>query len=97
MGNTSSKLAYLKRAKPGVRDSVLFSETPPVSPLVEKVARAISDWHSEADWPLHTDRAIRAIQAVAEQLNREGYREARDYIESTLWEDPRPRSMSSNG
>lgn len=92
MKNTAAKLAYLKRAKPVIRDSALITQAPTTAPLVEKTARAISDWHSESDWPLHTDQAIRAIEAVAEQLNREGFRDAKEYLQSVLWAEPRPRS-----
>ncbi len=92
MDTSTNKLAHLKRAKPVIRDSVLMTEIQNAPPLVEKVSRSISDWHSEHDWPLHTDQAIRAIEAVAEQLGREGYRDAQEYLQSILWVEPRPRN-----
>jgi hypothetical protein len=95
MDISAHKLAYTKRAKPVIRDSVLMTEAHGVHPLVEKASRAISDWHSEVDWPIHTDQAIRAIEAVAEQLGREGYRDAQEYLQSLLWNEPRPRNNLS--
>lgn len=94
MTDSDIKLAYMKRAKPIVRDSALIktmSEDNTFHPLVEKTARAISDWHSEADWPLHVDRAIRCIEVAAEQLGREGFRDAKDYLQSVIWKEPRQR------
>ena len=94
MTNSEIKLAYLKRAKPVVRDSALkktMSEENAFHPLVEKTARAISDWHSEADWPLHVDRATRCVEVVAEQLGREGFRDAKDYLQSVVWKEPKQR------
>ena len=85
------KLYYLKRAKPVVRDSALMSDTTFTHPLVEKTARAISNWQTESDWPLHVDEAIRSIEVVAEFLSREGYRDAQEYLQSILWREPKRR------
>lgn len=94
MTDSDFKLAYLKRAKPIVRDSALrkaMTQETTSHPLVEKTARAISDWHSEADWPIHVDRAIRSIEVVAEQLSREGFRDASEYLQSVVWKEPKHR------
>jgi hypothetical protein len=88
MNDSTSRLAVLKRAKPIIRDSVLMTKAPKIHPLVEKTARAISDWHSEVDWQLHEDKAIRSLEVVAEYLRREGYRDASDFIHSTVWREP---------
>ena len=61
-------------------------------PLVEKAARAISDWRSEGDWEIHMDRAILTIEVIAEYLGREGHVEAKKYLQSVVWSEPKPRS-----
>jgi hypothetical protein len=86
------KLARIKRAKPSVREQDILAEYNKHHPAVEKAARAISDWQSEADWPLHVDKAIRAIEAISEQLGREGFVEAKAYLRSVIWEEPKPRA-----
>ncbi|NBS70896.1 hypothetical protein EBT31_18620 [bacterium] len=91
MTDSVDKLYYLKRAKSVVRDSALMSESSFTHPLVEKTARAISNWQSESDWPLHVDEAIRSIEVVAEQLGREGHREAKEYLQSVIWREPKHR------
>lgn len=91
MTDHTNKLYYLKRAKPVVRDSALMSDTTFTHPLVERTARAISNWQSESDWPLHVDEAIRSIEVVAEFLSREGYRDAQEYLQSVLWREPKHR------
>jgi hypothetical protein len=99
MTDSEVKLAYLKRAKPVIGDSALqktMSEEQASHPLVEKTARAISDWHSEADWPIHVDRAIRCIEVVAEQLSREGFRDAKEYLQSVVWKEPKHRVPETN-
>lgn len=88
------KLSYIKKVKPVIRESDLMTAEVNVHPLVEKAARAISDWHSESDWPLHTDRAIRTIEVVAEYLGREGHIEAKKYLQSMVWSEPKPRTES---
>lgn len=92
MVDNNARLSVLKRAKPVIADSALMSTEPTTHPLIEKTAKAISDWHSEYDWPLHVDKAIRAIEAVAEQLNREGYRDANEFLQSTVWKEPKHRT-----
>ena len=96
MIDTNSRLSVIKRAKPVISDSVLMSADFVEHPLVERTSRAISDWHSEADWPLHVDRAIRALEIVAEHLNREGYREASEFIQSAVWKEPKHRTRAQN-
>jgi hypothetical protein len=94
MKDSDIKLAYLKRAKPVLRDTVLTEmskKSDTVHPLVEKASRAISDWHSEVDWPIHTDRAIRCVEVIAEHLGREGFREAKDYLQTVVWREPKHR------
>ena len=86
------KLSYIKKVKPLVRESELMSTDIHVHPLVEKAARAISDWRSERDWQLHTDRAIRTIEVIAEHLAREGHMEAKKYLQSAVWTEPKPRT-----
>lgn len=85
------RLSVLKRAKPVIRDLALMSATPKIHPLVEKTARAISDWHSEVDWPLHEDQAIRALEVVSEFLRREGHLEASNSLQSAVWREPKNR------
>lgn len=94
MIDNNARLSVLKRAKPVISDLVLMSPEPATHPLIERAARAISDWHSESDWPLHTDQAIRAIEAIAEQLNREGYREATEFLRSAVWREPKHRTRA---
>ncbi len=85
------RMARIKRAKPRVREEELLDEIPAVHPMIEKVSRAISDWQSEVDWPIHTDQAVRSIEAVAEQLQREGHDAAVNYLRSVIWVEPKPR------
>jgi len=86
------KLSYIKRAKPILRDAELMSQETPTHPLIEKSARAISDWHSESDWPIQVDRAIRTIEVIAERLGREGFVDAQKYLQSIIWSEPKPRT-----
>lgn len=88
----AERIAFMKRAKPSRREGDIMDEVPAVHPLVEKTARAISDWQSEMDWPIHTDQAIRTVEAVAEQLQREGYDDAASYLRSALWTEAKPRT-----
>lgn len=85
------RLLKIKRASPALRETELMESSEKAHPLVEKVARAISDWHSESDWPLHTDQAIRAIEAAGEYLGREGFRDAQEFLSSGVWKEPKPR------
>lgn len=64
-----------------------------VHPVVEQVARAISDWHSERDWFFQTDRAMRVIDAIASELNKEGHKSASSYLRRIL-ADNEPKSKS---
>lgn len=66
-----------------------------VHPLLERSARAISDWHTERDWPEHLDQAIRTVEAVAEVLHREGYRDASTFLRSAVWKEPSPRQRDA--
>ena len=61
---TNERLAVMKRANKTFREEELLNEPPVVHPLIEKVARAISDWQSERDWLFHTDQAIRVIETI---------------------------------
>ena len=89
------KLARVKRAKPSVREQSLMAEYGKPHPAVEKAARAISDWQSESDWPIHVDQAIRVIEAISEQLGREGFTDAKAYLRSVVWEEPKPRASAT--
>lgn len=73
-----------------------MSAEPIEHPLIERTSRAISDWHSESDWPLHVDQAIRALEVVAEYLNREGYRDASEFIQSSVWKEPKRRTRAQS-
>jgi len=64
-----------------------------VHPVVEQVARAISDWHSERDWFFQTDRAMRVIDAITSELNKEGHKSASSYLRRVL-ADNEPKSKS---
>jgi hypothetical protein len=89
---TNEQLAVMKRANKTFREAELLDEPPVVHPLIEKVARAISDWQSERDWLFHTDQAIRVIETIAEQLGKEGYDMPQDYLRRAIWkEEPKPR------
>ena len=89
---TNERLAVMKRANKTFREAELLNDPPIVHPLIEKVARAISDWRSERDWMFHTDQAIRAIETIAEELSKEGYDTPQDYLRRTVWkEEPKPR------
>lgn len=88
----AERIAFMKRAKPSRREEEVMDEVPAVHPLVEKTARAISDWQSEMDWPIHTDQAIRSVEAVAEQLQREGFDDAASYLRACLWNEAKPRT-----
>lgn len=96
MTDANVRLAVLKRAKPVISDSVLMSSEPVTHPLIERTSRAISDWHTEYDWPLHVDKAIRAIETVAEYLNREGYRDASEFLQTTVWKEPKHRTQAQS-
>ena len=85
------RMARIKRVKQKMREEELLDEIPVVHPMIEKVSRAISDWQSEVDWPIHTDQAVRSIEAVAEQLQREGHEAAVKYLRSVIWAEPKPR------
>ena len=94
MTDANVRLAVLKRAKPVISDSALMSTEPVTHPLIERTSRAISDWHTEYDWPLHVDQAIRSIETVAEYLNREGYRDASEFLQTTVWKEPKHRTQT---
>jgi len=96
MGDSRDKLSYIKRAKPVIRDAAMYEAEVEVHPLIEKSARAISDWHSEADWPIHVDQAIRTIEVIAEHLSREGYKDAQAFLQSCVWRQPRNRVASTS-
>jgi len=88
-------MALVKRAIPAKREQIILCmDTETESILIEKTARAISDWHSERDWPLHIDSAKRAVEAIAELLQREGHRDAADYLRVNVWSDPSMRKTA---
>jgi hypothetical protein len=64
-----------------------------VHPVIEQVSRAISDWHSERDWFFQTDRAMRVIDAIACELNKEGHKSASSYLRRVL-DDNEPKGKS---
>jgi hypothetical protein len=86
------KLSYIKKVKPTLREFELMSAEINAHPLVEKAARAISDWRSESDWQIHMDKAIRTIEVIAEYLGREGHTDAKKYLQSVVWSEPKPRN-----
>lgn len=93
MIDCQERIAFVKRRNITQREQALQRTMPKVNPIVKKTAKAISDWHSEADWDLHIDKGIRAIEAIAELLNREGHIEASDYLRKALWlSEPKPRT-----
>jgi hypothetical protein len=85
------QLAIKKRAIQSLREVEMMESKEEVSFFIEKTARAVSDWISEGDWPLHVDQAKRVSEAIAEMLHREGFKEASEYIRSNIWTEPAPR------
>lgn len=65
-------------------EAILEKDGCNVHPVVEQVSRAISDWHSERDWFFQTDRAMRVIDALACELNKEGHKSASSYLRRVL-------------
>ena len=65
-------------------------------PLIQKTARAISDWQSEFDWVEHTDQAIRCLEVVSECLRREGMQSASDYLRSIVREPESKRKKETS-
>ena len=70
----------LRHKQNQMREAELSKEKGSFHPFIENVSRAISDWHSERDWFFQTDRAIRTIDAIAVELNKEGHKEAAKYL-----------------
>ena len=85
-----------KRVHQSKREFEMIETAEDASFLIEKTSRAISDWHSESDWPLHIDQAKRSVEAIAEILNREGYKEAASYLRMNIWKEPKPRKKTAN-
>jgi len=83
-----------KRVHNSRREIEMIETQEDASFLIQKTARAISDWHSEVDWPLHIDQAKRSVEAIAEILNREGFKDASNYLRINIWKEPRPRKKS---
>ena len=69
----------LRHRQNRMREAELSKEEEFFHPVIKNVACAISDWHSERDWFFQTDRAIRTIDAIAVELNKEGHMEAAKY------------------
>jgi hypothetical protein len=65
-------------------ETILTEDEHNVHPVIEQVSRAISDWHSERDWFFQTDRAMRVIDALACELNKEGHKSASSYLRRVL-------------
>jgi hypothetical protein len=74
-------------------ETILGKDGHSVHPVIEQVSRAISDWHSERDWFFQTDRAMRVIDALACELNKEGHKSASSYLRRVL-DDNEPKSKS---
>ena len=74
----------LRHKQHQMREAELSKKEETFHPVVENVSRAISDWHSERDWFFQTDRAIRTIDAIAVELNKEGHVEAAKYLRRVL-------------
>jgi uncharacterized Zn finger protein len=53
-------------------------------PVIEKAARAASDWITESDWECQVDRARRVINVLVDELSKEGYEEASNYLKELL-------------
>jgi hypothetical protein len=92
----NERIARIKRVKPSSHGSDHLDSVPLCHILIEKTSRAISDWQSEMDWPVHTDQAIRAIEAIAEFLQREGHVNASKHLRSVICTEPRPRSTAAS-
>ena len=65
-------------------ETILTGDGHSVHPVIEQVSRAISDWHSERDWFFQTDRAMRVIDSLACELNKEGHKSASSYLRRVL-------------
>ena len=76
-----------------MREAELSKKGKSFHPFIENVSRAISDWHSERDWFFQTDRAIRTIDAIAVELNKEGHTEAAKYLRRVL-DNNEPKAKS---
>lgn len=74
----------LRHKQNQMREAELSKEKEFFHPVIKNVACAISDWHSERDWLFQTDRAIRTIDAIAVELNKEGHTEAANYLRRIL-------------
>jgi hypothetical protein len=75
-----------------IRESERFEEDTLYHPLIERIARAISDWQSERDWEIHTDQALRVVEALADELQKEGYQGSQDYLRRVIWDSsPKPK------
>lgn len=70
----------LRRINHKMREAQILEETESFHPVIEKASRAISDWQSERDWIFQTDRAVRTLEVVATELNKEGHKAAADYL-----------------
>lgn len=76
-----------------MREAELSKKGKSFHPFIENVSRAISDWHSERDWFFQTNRAIRTIDAIAVELNKEGHTEAAKYLRRVL-DNNEPKAKS---
>jgi uncharacterized Zn finger protein len=53
-------------------------------PLIEKTARAASDWISGRDWECQVDSTKRVINVLVDELSKKGYEEASNYLKKLL-------------
>lgn len=86
----------LRRVNHKMREEDVLKSTEESHPVIEKAARAISDWQSERDWIFQTDRAVRVIEALASELSKEGHKDASDYLRRIVKEDShKPKSKDA--
>ena len=74
----------LRHRQNQMRETELSKEQESFHPVIKNVSCAINDWHSERDWFFQTDRAIRTIDAIAVELNKEGHVDAAKYLRRIL-------------
>lgn len=85
--NINLMSTMLRRNNHKIRENEILKNAKESHPVIEKAARAISDWQSERDWIFQTDRAVRTIEAIASELSKEGYQEAASYLRRVVKTD----------
>jgi hypothetical protein len=83
----------LRHCNPVMREAKRLKLTDGFHPVIKNISCAISDWHSERDWLFQTDRAMRTIEAIAIELNKEGHKEAANYLYRVL-DNNEPKAKS---